>query len=288
MGSGSRDRRHLVPGAIAVALVAVLGVLGAGAVGAWGAWGGQAPSTATNGTAASNAALVALQQANPNERQQLCQTYLNDVASRLGVSESNLEQALIGAAGSTIDQAVKDGKITSDMAAFLKGRLSALQSPLCDSLPAAGKAGPFGGAARALNPGTLLDAAAGALHETRQDLLTEIGALKAGENLKTIAQKHNVDYATVEKAVVDAARSQLDAAVKAGTVTQAQENAFLSSLQQKLDSGAVAFGGWGPMKGVEGGFRGMMRGFGHMFGGMFGGAAPATPAPAASPGAIGG
>jgi len=216
----------------------------------------------------------------------LCQTYLDDLASRLHVSVDVLEQAVIGAAGDTLDQAVKDGKITSDMANLIKGRLSTIQGSPCAQLPNAGPGRGFlgapsiGKATRAIDVDAILDAAATALHTDRATLLQELGALKQGENLKTIAQKHNVDYGTLTSAIHDAVKTQLDAAVKAGTITADQETNILTQLDARLANGSLGFGvGRGEFF-FRGGMPGMMRGPGGMFRGP-NGAAP--PAPSGAP-----
>lgn len=204
------------------------------------------------GTASSNPTLVA--GADPtatpgasSEAQSLCESFLSSLASQLGVTVDKLQSGLLAASEATIDKAVADGVLTQDQAAFLKGRLSSADKPLCQGFPV----GRLGAGMRdhmrlQIDAGALLDAAASALKIDRQQLLTELGALKQGENLKTIAANHNVDYATVTAAVHAAAKTQLDAQVKAGTLTQAQEDAYLAALDTRLASGqpfGLPFGG---------------------------------------------
>ena len=64
--------------------------------------------------------------AQPNYRE----FYLNDLASKLGVTRQALDPALTQARNDTVDQMVKDGRLTQDQANRIKSR------------PAAG---PFGG-----------------------------------------------------------------------------------------------------------------------------------------------
>ncbi len=211
----------------------------------------------------------------------MCQAYLDDLASRLHVSVDVLQQAIVGAAGDVLDQAVKDGRITSDMANIIKGKLSTIQGSPCASLPAMGAGRGFfgapsiGRATRMIDVDAILDAAATALHTDRATLLQELGALQPGENLKTIAQKHNVDYGTLTSAIHDAVKTQLDAAVKAGTITADQETNVLKALDTQLANGSLGFGfGRGFF---HGGMPGMMRGPGWFRGPN----APASPAPSA-------
>jgi hypothetical protein len=100
----------------------------------------------------------------------------------------------------------------------------------------------------------ILDAAASTLKIERQILLTELGALKSGEDLKTIAQKHSVAYDTLSAAIRAEVKSQLDAAVTKGTITADQESAALQRVDARLAEGdlpwgAGPFGGRGHMGG---------------------------------------
>jgi hypothetical protein len=125
----------------------------------------------------------------------------------------------------------------------------------------------------------VLDAAASALKIDRQTLLTEIGALKSGEDLKTIAQKHGVAYDTLTAAIRTAVKSQLDAAVAKGTITADQETQILERVDDQLADGRI---GWG--MGGFGGRGGHMGGRGHMGdrdGDCDGNCPTASPSPAA-------
>jgi hypothetical protein len=64
-----------------------------------------------------------------------------------------------------------------------------------------------------------------------------IKALRAGDSLKKIASDQKVDYDTVSKAITDAAKTDLDALVSAGRLTQARADALLSRLGDALTSG---------------------------------------------------
>ena len=242
--------------------------------------------------------------ASPDTRSQNCQDYLDNLATRLNVSVDTLQKAMLDATGDTIDQMVKDGRITSDEAALLKGRLSTVEGSLCTAGPGVGK-GMMGGMMMPFGPGmggrgggddrggpgvradaidetVVLDAAASALKIDRTTLLTEIGALKSGEDLKTIAQKHGVAYDTLTAAVHAAVKGQLDAAVSKGTITADQETRMLERLDDQLAEGRLGFGmGFG----MPGGRGGHMGGRGQMGGpgGECDGTCPGA-SPSASPG----
>jgi ribosomal protein S20 len=235
--------------------------------------------------------------ASPNARTQTCEDYLNNLATRLNISVSTLEQALVGAATDTIDQMVKDGRLTSDQAAYLKGQLSAIADSPCAAGRGFGGLGWFGGwmvlgpgkggragwggpglvgpgVGAALDETAVLDVAAAALKTDRQTLLTELGALKRGEDLKTIAQKHDVAYDTLSAAIRAAVKSQLDAAVAKGTITANQETTLLQRVDAQLADGRLPWGFLGRGFGVRG----------HI-GGRDGAGPCASPAPSAAPGA---
>jgi methylphosphotriester-DNA--protein-cysteine methyltransferase len=97
-----------------------------------------------------------------------------------------------------------------------------------------------------------LNAAASALHMSAADLKS---ALRSGKSLTELETQQNVSDSTVKAAMKDAAKSVLDKAVKAGTITQAQADAILSRVgtglnfrqhKQEQESGETAPGGQAP------------------------------------------
>ena len=93
-----------------------------------------------------------------------------------------------------------------------------------------------------------MNAVAGALGMSVSDLQTQ---LKSGKTLADLEQSKGVSDSAVRSAAHDAAKKVLDPALKAGTITQAQEDAIL----QRITSGPGVFG-----PGPRGGFG---RRFGH-------------------------
>jgi hypothetical protein len=73
-----------------------------------------------------------------------------------------------------------------------------------------------------------LTAAASALGVTEAQLKAD---LKSGQNLSQVAAAQNVSEADFKAKLVAALKPKLDAAVSAGTMTQAQEDAQLAKLQ---------------------------------------------------------
>lgn len=133
-------------------------------------------------------------------------------------------------------------------------------APSAAAAPAAPAAsGPFargfghGGAGGAMNQTAILDAAATALKADPQTLQQEIAALTQGQDLRTIAAAHGVDYATLTAAIHAAVKAQLDAAVAKGTLTAAQETTLLGRADQQLAAGRLPFAGFGRRGSMAGG-----------------------------------
>ncbi|MEP6680939.1 MAG: hypothetical protein ABJB65_05610 [Chloroflexota bacterium] len=168
-----------------------------------------------------------------------CQTFLDTFASKLGVSKEALLPAAKAAAVAAVDAAVKAGDLTADVAAAAKTRINAATGDGCALLGA--RFGHLGEkAGRHVLTGDLVSAAAGALKLTPDALTTQ---LRAGKSLKDVAAAQKVDYATVSKAVSDAAKADLDKAVAAGNLTRARADEMLSRLNAALASGDFPKGG---------------------------------------------
>jgi len=121
-----------------------------------------------------------------------------------------------------------------------------------------------------------VDAVAKTLKLTSQQLIDQ---LRSGKTLAQIAKAHRVSADTVINQIVKDATVKIDAAVKAGRITQAQATQVEASLKQRVTA-FVSNGG--PMHGMGGGRMGMGgsmgRGFDH---GWNDGGTPG-PAPSAS------
>ncbi|MGO9207895.1 MAG: hypothetical protein ACLQBX_17235 [Candidatus Limnocylindrales bacterium] len=236
--------------------------------------------------------------------QQRCQDFLSALAARLNISVDTLETALSGAASDTIGQLVQQGRLTADQATKLKTALSANASSPCTvgGRMGLGMGGFFGGAlpfargfgqgapgatpfARGFGPGALggaingsaiLDAAAAALKTNPATLQQQLAALTSGQDLRTIAAKDGVAYATLIAAIHAAVKAQLDTAVTKGTLTSARETALLAGVDKALAAGKLPFAAFGRPFG--------MMGLGHAWGGAGPNHPTSTPTPAA-PGA---
>jgi ribosomal protein S20 len=167
-----------------------------------------------------------------------CAGFRKAFAAALGVDESALAPAAKSAAIATIDAAVADGSMPKARADRLKARIEAADVDGCALLDGrigarkgAPKAGPALGVVR-----DGAEAAAKALGMTP----AELGAkLRGGDSLKDVATEKGVPYATVSAAVVAAVKSDLDAAVAAGTIKQARADRILARLEQNLVDGRL-------------------------------------------------
>ena len=170
-----------------------------------------------------------------------CAAFRKAFAADLGVDESALAPAAKAAAISTIDAAVAAGRISTDRAEVLKARVEAASGDGCALL--AGRIARIGaaGTGAAARPalGVAKDgltAAAKALGVTP----AELGAsLRGGKTLKDLATAKGVPYAMVSAAVLAAVKTDLDAAVTAGTIKQAREDRILARLQANLADGRL-------------------------------------------------
>lgn len=184
--------------------------------------------------------------------------FLSQLAASLNIQRSALDSAIASAGNSTADTAVQQGTLTQAQADALKARV---QAGDLDAL--FGGRGGRGGPGGMKLPGVhqaMFAAAAQALNLTTAELMTQ---LRNGQTLAQLAQANNTTEQAVTDAALAAAKTQLDQAVAAGTLTQAQADAAYAKLQQR---GLM-------LKGPRGGHRGERAAS----------ADPATPSTPASP-----
>lgn len=154
------------------------------------------------------------------------QAVINDAAKQLGIEPAKLSAALTKALQNRVDAAVADGRLTKAQGEALKARIAAGDTPLL-----------FGGGLRHDGPGfghhrgPGLDAAAKYIGITEAELRTE---LESGKSLGAVAKEHGKTVDGLTDALVADAKTKLDAAVKAGRLTQAQANEMLSELKEHV------------------------------------------------------
>ncbi|HEX2916260.1 MAG TPA: hypothetical protein VH186_36200 [Chloroflexia bacterium] len=170
--------------------------------------------------------------AKKNEKAQLRDAFVKNFAAQLNVDENKLNSAYTNAVGSTVDQAVKDGKLTQAQADKInkaaqngfKGGAFALN----------GKNGRPKAKQRAANfTKPALDAAAQAIGTTSSDLKAQ---LKAGKSIADVAKSKNVDLTKVKDAMLASIKTSLDQAVKNGKLTQQQADKAYQAATKRIDN----------------------------------------------------
>lgn len=176
-----------------------------------------------------------------------CAAFRTAFAANLGVDGSALTPAAKAAAISTIQTAVAAGTITKKVGDRLTARVESGAADGCALLAgrigaraaARGTSGGTGrpGAVRSL--GVVKDgvtAAAGVLGITP----AELGAdLRAGKTLRDVATIRAVPFETVSAAIVASVKSDLDAAVAAGTIKAARADRIMARLKANLADGRL-------------------------------------------------
>jgi hypothetical protein len=189
---------------------AAIGVVGLAALGGGGA--AVAASKSGGSSAAENQAIAA------------------DAAGQLGVSPSALTAAIKKAMVDQIEAQVTAGTLSNAEATAIEARLATSNAPLFAL--GGGHGGPgHGGHGRGGGP-ISFDAAATYIGISASDLRTQ---LAAGKSLGAIATANGKTVDGLKAALTTAAKSDLDTAVTAGKLTQAQEDQILATLPSRLD-----------------------------------------------------
>jgi hypothetical protein len=217
-------KRKLIAGVVTVAAV--------------GGGGAAIAATTDNSPTATSSAIVA------------------DAASQLGVQSSALTAALTKAEENQIDAQVTAGTLTQAQGDALKAKIDAGTVPLVGfggGGPGFGHGGPGGPGGGPLHD---LDAAATYLGVTSAVLKTD---LQGGQTLAAVATAQGKTVDGLVAALVDAAKTDLDAQVTAGNLTAAQETSIESDLTAHITdlvNGVRPAGGPGGENGLRHGVRG--------------------------------
>jgi hypothetical protein len=173
-------------------------------------------------------------------------SFMQSLAKHLGISTEKLQDAAKAAAIDQIDAALADGKITKEQADAAKERIQSGDAPLLFFGPRFRDGGPgfgfrhgpgfgFGGPGPGFGfhhfgePGA---AAADYLGLTEAQLHEQ---LSSGKSLAQIAKDKGKSTDGLKKALHDAAKKDLDAAVDAGRITQAQADEALDRFDERAD-----------------------------------------------------
>ncbi len=175
-------------------------------------------------------------------------TFMDRLAGALGVSRQKLDEGLTQARNDTLDQAVKDGKLTREQADKIKARQPQGSAPGMRGIPFGPKGGDRKGVV-VLFGSSMHEVIAKALGMTSDELTNQ---LRSGKTLKELAEGKEQ---AVKDAILKAQKERLDQAVKNGRLTQAQADSAYERLQKAdplsmMGSGPYGTGhgpGMGPM-----------------------------------------
>ena len=157
--------------------------------------------------------------------QQESKAVVDDAAQQLGVDSTKLSSALKKALENRVDAAVAAGSITKAEGDAMKARIESDEYPLFGRPGFGHHGGPDG------HGFGHLAAAATYLGLTETELQTQ---LTAGKTLADVAKAHGKTVAGLVSALVADEKKELDAAVSAGRLTQAQADAMLANAGQRF------------------------------------------------------
>ena len=156
-----------------------------------------------------------------------CQQYLQDLANRLGVSVSTLQQDKLGAAEDVLAQLVKDGKLTQNQANQIKQRLESHKACSGNGRGLWGR-GVEIQALKQYLPSVATQVAQG-LHMTVDQLKAQ---LQSGKSLSDIATAQGVSSSQLQTLVTNTIQSTVTKAVSDGNLTQQQATNIMQMLQK--------------------------------------------------------
>jgi hypothetical protein len=170
--------------------------------------------------------------------------FLDNLAEALGIDRTALDSAIVTAGNTTADEAVANGTLTPQQGDALKERVQSGDFGFLGGRGGPGRHGGPGGHGGGVRiPGVkdaIVAAAAQTLNLTEDELVTQ---LRGGQTLAQIAEAQGTTEQAVVDAALAAAKTELDAAVANGTVTQAQADAVYTQLQER--GANLFFGGRG-------------------------------------------
>jgi hypothetical protein len=153
--------------------------------------------------------------------------FLERVAADLGIDVARLEQAIENARLQAIEEALERGAITEEQAARRSERVESGDRHGLRPLRGMLRNGP-----RKAMRDAAIERSAGAIGIGEDELR---GRLNEGASIAGVAADHGVEVAAVKEAILDAARTRLDAAVTNGRIDRENADAILQRLDQRLD-----------------------------------------------------
>lgn len=172
-------------------------------------------------------------QANLGEFNSLFGDFRKNLAGRLNISEDQLQTAVNGAVSDTTAQMVKDGKLTQSQADHLNALASEFSKGVNFPPNANVIAQVAGLVPLSMDQFKQIEADVAASLNLQTSALED--QIKAGNSLSDIAKTQNVDIQKVKDAALSSLKTQLDAAVKGGKLTQTQEDQINQHASQFVD-----------------------------------------------------
>ena len=163
----------------------------------------------------------------PTATNPYCQQYLQDLAKRLGVSVSTLQQDKLASAEDVLAQLVKDGKLTQTQANQMKQRLESHQACSGNGRGLWGR-GVMIQSLKQYLPSVASQVAQG-LHMNANQLMAQ---LQSGKSLSDIATAQGVSSTQLQTLVTSAIQSAVNKAVSDGNLTQQQAASIKQMLQK--------------------------------------------------------
>lgn len=155
-----------------------------------------------------------------------CEQYLQDLAGRLNVSVSALQQDKLSAREDVLAQMVKDGKLTQNQANAIIQKLEGHQA--CSGTGRAFELRVVVASLKQYVPQIESQVASG-LHLSVSQLQSD---LKSGMSLEKIARQQNVSATQLQSTVSNAIQSAVNQAVSDKNLTQQQGTDFMQFLQK--------------------------------------------------------
>ncbi len=166
--------------------------------------------------------------------QEQSKAVVDDAAKQLGITPAKLSDALKKALENRVDAAVAAGRLTKEQGDALKKRIEAEDYPVLGGF-GLGRGFGLGHRGGPGGPGMhragSLEAAAAYLGLTEAQLRAQ---LEAGKTLAEVTKAKGKSVDGLVSALVADEKQKLDAAVKAGRITQAQADAITANAKQRL------------------------------------------------------
>lgn len=158
----------------------------------------------------------------------LFQTFLGKLAANLGIDQDKLQQAIRQTEQQMVDEAVQQGKITSDQAEKIKARQQnepGFFGLFRKGCPGAGEGKGW------LAKGANLETLAQTLGLSADELKAQ---LKEGKKLADIAKQQGVSMDQLRQKMQEARIQDIKQAVKEGRLTQEQADRLLQRMQDNV------------------------------------------------------